>query len=117
MQRYPMFDPPEYVGWKPVPEILEEYQQTIRHDSKRAQIISALSKPQLLDMYAGMLRFRLHDITLRRWVKQGVLSKAWLGTGEEAVTIGNVHALDRSVDRVAPMIRNAGACHEMGIPV
>jgi TPP-dependent pyruvate/acetoin dehydrogenase alpha subunit len=68
-------------------------------------------------MYSGMLRFRLHDITLRRWVKQGVLSKAWLGTGEEAVTIGNVHALDRKVDKVGPMIRNAGACHEMGISV
>ena len=117
MKRYPMFDPPEYVDWKPLPEILEEYQHTIRRDSKRAQIISALNKSQLLDMYAGMLRFRLHDITLRRWVKQGVLSKAWLGTGEEAVTIGNVHALDRSIDKVGPMIRNAGACHEMGISV
>ena len=117
MKRYPMFDPPEYVDWTPVPEILEEYQHTIRRDSERAQIISALSSGQLLDMYAGMLRFRLHDITLRRWVKQGVLSKAWLGTGEEAVTIGNVHALDRSIDKVGPMIRNAGACHEMGIPV
>jgi TPP-dependent pyruvate/acetoin dehydrogenase alpha subunit len=117
MKRYPMFDPPEYVDWKPVPEILEEYQQTIRRDTQRAQIISTLSAPQLLDMYAGMLRFRLHDITLRRWVKQGILSKAWLGTGEEAVTIGSVHALDRRIDKVGPMIRNAGACHEMGIPV
>ncbi len=117
MKRYPMFDPPEYVDWKPVPEILKEYQQTIERDSQRAQIISALRKKQLLDMYAGMLRFRLHDITLRRWVKQGVLSKAWLGTGEEAVTVGNVHALDRKIDKVGPMIRNAGACHEMGISV
>src|SRR5881409_2225575 len=115
MKRYPMFDPPEYVDWKPVPEILEEYQQTIHRDSKRAQIISALTHSQFLDMYAGMLRFRLHDITLRRWVKQGILSKAWLGTGEEAVTIGNVHALDRRVDKVGPMIRNDGACHEMDV--
>jgi TPP-dependent pyruvate/acetoin dehydrogenase alpha subunit len=117
MKRYPMFDPPEYVDWKPVPEILEEYGQTIHRDSKRAQIVSGLTQSQLLDMYAGMLRFRLHDITLRRWVKQGILSKAWLGTGEEAVTIGNVHALDRRVDKAGPMIRNAGACHEMGISV
>jgi TPP-dependent pyruvate/acetoin dehydrogenase alpha subunit len=117
MKRYPMFDPREYVDWKPSPEILEEYKQTIQRDSKRAQIISSLTTSQLMDMYTGMLRFRLHDITLRRWVKQGVLSKAWLGTGEEAVTIGNVHALDRSIDKVGPMIRNAGACHEMGISV
>jgi len=33
------------------------------------------------------------------------------------VTIGPVHALDRSVDVVAPMIRNAGACCEMGMSV
>ena len=112
-----MFDPPEYVDWQPVPEIIEEYQETIKRDPERARIISGLTESQLLDMYAGMLRFRLHDITLKRWVKQGILSKAWLGTGEEGVTIGNVHALDRKIDKVGPMIRNAGACHEMGIPV
>jgi TPP-dependent pyruvate/acetoin dehydrogenase alpha subunit len=48
---------------------------------------------------------------------QGVLAKAWLGTGEEAVTVGSVHALDRTTDKVGPMIRNAGACREMGIPL
>src|SRR5262245_12052681 len=117
MKRYPMFDPPEYVDWKPDSEVMQQYQKTIDRDSKRANIISQLTSKQLLDMYAGMLRFRLHDITLRRWVKQGILSKAWLGTGEEAVTIGNVHALDRRLDKVGPMIRNAGACHEMGISV
>ncbi len=117
MKRYPMFDPPEYVDWKPAAGIIEEYQRTISRDPQRANVISQLTQKQLLDLYAGMLRFRLHDITLRRWVKQGILAKAWLGTGEEAVTIGSVHALDRSIDKVAPMIRNAGACHEMGMPL
>jgi TPP-dependent pyruvate/acetoin dehydrogenase alpha subunit len=70
-----------------------------------------------LDLYRGMLRARLHDITLKRWVMQGVISKAWLGTGEEAVTVGAVHALDRNMDVVAPLIRNAGACCEMGMSV
>jgi TPP-dependent pyruvate/acetoin dehydrogenase alpha subunit len=64
-----------------------------------------------------MLRFRLHDYALKRWVRQGVISKAWLGTGEEAVTVGNVHALERGTDVVAPMIRNAGACHELGMSI
>ncbi len=59
----------------------------------------------------------MHDIMLKRWVKQGVISKAWLGTGEEATTVGPVHALDRTRDVVAPMIRNAGACREMGMSV
>src|SRR5437016_3088095 len=117
MKRNPMFDPPEYVGWKPDPEVIEEYIQTLGRDRLRSSIISQLNQDQLLAMYAGLLRFRLHDITLRRWVRQGILSKAWLGTGEEAVTIGNVHALDRTIDKVGPMIRNAGACHEMGIPI
>jgi 2-oxoisovalerate dehydrogenase E1 component len=117
MKRFPTFDPPEYVAWKPESSVLEEYQDTLRKDRQRAHIVSQLSPQQMLDMYAGMLRFRLHDITLRRWVHQGVLSKAWLGTGEEAVTIGNVHALNRAIDKVGPMIRNAGACHEMGIPL
>lgn len=117
MRRYPMFDPPEYTEWKADPKILDEYRNTIAADPERSKIIGDLSEGTLIGLYAGMLRFRLHDITLKRWVKQGVLSKAWLGTGEEAVTVGNVHALDRSSDLVAPMIRNAGACHEMGIPV
>jgi TPP-dependent pyruvate/acetoin dehydrogenase alpha subunit len=112
-----MFDPPEYVGWEPDPAILEEYERTIQRDRQRSQIIAGLSDEQLLGLYAGMLRFRLHDIALRRWVRQGILAKAWLGTGEEAVTVGNVHALNRQIDKVGPMIRNAGACHEMGMPV
>ena len=117
MKRYPMYDPPEYVNWEPDPAVVEEYESTIRLDANRAGIVARLTEKELLDMYAGMLRFRLHDITLRRWVKQGILAKAWLGIGEEAVTVGNVHALDRTIDKVGPMIRNAGACHEMGIPV
>ena len=112
-----MFDPPEYVNWKPDSKISDEFDNTLRSDPQRAQIVSELTEKQLLDLYGGLLRFRLHDITLRRWVKQGVLAKAWLGTGEEAVTVGNVHALDRKIDKVGPMIRNAGACHEMGIPL
>src|SRR5438477_5285795 len=112
-----MFDPPEYVNWQAHFEIIDEFETTLSRDPQRAQIISELTETQLLEIYAGLLRFRLHDITLRRWVKQGVLAKAWLGTGEEAVTVGNVHALDRAMDKVGPMIRNAGACHEMGIPV
>lgn len=112
-----MFDPPEYVGWQPDSGLIDEFENTFRRDRQRARIISELTENQLLDMYAGLLRFRLHDITLRRWVKQGILAKAWLGTGEEAVTVGNVHALDRTTDKVGPMIRNAGACHEMGISI
>ena len=117
MKRYQAFDPPEYVKWSADPEINREYAQTIERDSQRAKIVASLRKEQLLQIYEGLVRFRLHDYALKRWVRQGVISKAWLGTGEEAITIGNVHALDRENDIVAPMIRNAGACHEMGMPI
>jgi TPP-dependent pyruvate/acetoin dehydrogenase alpha subunit len=117
MRRYPPYDPPEYVDWKPDPGLVREYRDRIRQDEARRAVIEALDEATLLRLYEGLVRNRLHDIMLKRWVRQGILSKAWLGTGEEAVTIGSVHALDRERDIVAPMIRNAGACHEMGMPL
>jgi TPP-dependent pyruvate/acetoin dehydrogenase alpha subunit len=116
MKRYPAFDPPEYVEFRPDPGVMAEYAATLRRDPARRAIIGRLEPADHLRLYQGLVRFRLHDITLKRWVRQGVLSKAWLGTGEEAVTVGSVHAL-RPGDYVGPMIRNAGACHEMGMPV
>jgi pyruvate dehydrogenase E1 component alpha subunit/2-oxoisovalerate dehydrogenase E1 component alpha subunit len=122
MIRYPAFDPPEYLNWQPDPDVVAQYQNIIENDPERRSIIRALKPAQLIALYEGLVRNRLHDIALKRWVKQGVISKAWLGTGEEAATIGPVHALDRTailddltMDFVAPMIRNAGACHEMGM--
>ncbi len=117
MKRFPAFDPPEYVDWQPDPELVEAYPAAWEDDPERRAVVEGVPRETLLTLYAGMLRARLHDIMLKRWVKQGVISKAWLGTGEEAATVGPVHALDRSVDLVAPMIRNAGACCEMGMPV
>jgi 2-oxoisovalerate dehydrogenase E1 component len=115
MRRFPAFDPPEYVNWAPDPTLVEAFGRAWAADSARRAVAEGLDEPQLLDLYAGMVRTRLHDVALKRWVRQGVISKAWLGTGEEATTVGPVHALDRSVDVVAPMIRNAGACCEMGM--
>ncbi|MEJ2677655.1 MAG: thiamine pyrophosphate-dependent dehydrogenase E1 component subunit alpha, partial [Gemmatimonadota bacterium] len=117
MKRYPPFDPPEYIHWAPDPALVAAYRARVREDADRRAIIEALDTEALLALYRGMVRFRLHDISLKRWVRQGVITKAWLATGEEAVTIGTVHALDRSQDVVAPMIRNAGALHEMGVPL
>jgi TPP-dependent pyruvate/acetoin dehydrogenase alpha subunit len=117
MRRHKAFDPPEYYDWKPDDAVLREYHATLEKHPERRAIIEQLSEAQLLALYEGLIRFRLHDYALKRWVRQGVISKAWLGTGEEAVTIGNVHALDRNTDIVAPMIRNAGACHEMGMTI
>ncbi|HEX6965711.1 MAG TPA: thiamine pyrophosphate-dependent dehydrogenase E1 component subunit alpha [Gemmatimonadaceae bacterium] len=142
MKRYAAFEPAEYVAWERDSALVEEYRATLSRDADRARVIAQLTPEQLLDLYRGLVRNRLTDISLKRMVRQGVISKAWLGTGEEAATIGPVHALRRpgargdgappsggggsgsgdgvptyDGDIAAPMIRNAGACHEMGMPV
>jgi len=116
LKRFPAFDPPEYVQWKADPELVDAFEATIHQDAERESIIEGLTRADHERFYSGLVRNRLHDITLKRWVKTGVITKAWLGTGEEAVTIGSVHALEPR-DVVAPMIRNAGACHEKGMPL
>lgn len=115
MKRYPSFDPPEYVNWHPDPELVAAYPEAWSRHPERRAMVEALDRQAKLALYAGMVRTRLHDIMLKRWVRQGVISKAWLGFGEEATTVGPVHALDRARDVVVPMIRNAGACCEMGV--
>jgi TPP-dependent pyruvate/acetoin dehydrogenase alpha subunit len=117
VKRYPAFDPPEYVAWRPEPALVAQFADTLRADGERRAIVEALDEATLLALYAGLVRTRLQDITLKRWVRTGVISKAWLGTGEEATTVGPVHALDRGRDIVVPMIRNAGACAEMGMTI
>jgi TPP-dependent pyruvate/acetoin dehydrogenase alpha subunit len=117
VKRFPAFDPPEYVDWKPDPKLVKAFRATIDKDPQRASIVSALTPDAKLQLYRGLLRARLHDIELKRWVRTGVISKAWLGTGEEATTVGPVHALERGMDIVAPMIRNAAACCEMGMSI
>ena len=119
MKRYAAFEPAEYVSWRHDAKLVREYRATLERDSARAEIVARLTREQLFDLYRGLVRNRLTDIALKRMVRQGVISKAWLGTGEEAATIGPVHALRRGAggDIVAPMIRNAGACPEMGMSV
>ncbi len=117
MKRYPAFDPPEYLEWSSDPDRVRAYRARVHDDPDRAWVVEALDDEALLDLYRDLLRTRLHDIGLKRWVRTGVISKAWLGTGEEAVTVGSVAALDRERDVVSPMIRNAGALHMMGMPL
>jgi len=117
MRRHPGLDPPEYLEWHADPALAAEYEAALARSPERRRLIEGLDEAARLRFYAGMVRFRLHDYTLKRWVRRGVISKAWLGTGEEAVTIGAVHALEPGQDYVAPMIRNQGALHEMGMPL
>lgn len=117
MRRYPAFDPPEYLAWEPDLELVHAYRSRLASDPQRAPLVAALDRDGLLAIYRDLLLTRLSDIGLKRWVKTGVLSKAWLGTGEEAVTVGAVSALERGRDVVCPMIRNAGALHMMGMPL
>lgn len=117
MKRYAAFDPPEYRNWRPDAKLVREYRQRTREDPERGAVIRQLSTDRLQDLYRDLLLTRLQDIGLKRWVRQGVISKAWLGVGEEAVTVGCVAALHPDRDVVIPMIRNAGAGHMMGLPL
>ena len=99
MKRYAAFEPPEYVAWAPDDAERARFAATLAQHPERAAVIDALGEPQLLDLYRGLVRTRLIDVALKRFVKQGVISKAWLGTGEEAATVGPVHALRRGPER------------------
>jgi TPP-dependent pyruvate/acetoin dehydrogenase alpha subunit len=115
VKRYPSFDPPEYLDWEPDPGLLSEYYERLASDRSEVDFLESLPASWFIGLYRNLLRTRLVDVGLKRWVKQGVISKAWLGTGEEAVTVGAVAALDPGRDLLTPLIRNAGACHMMGM--
>src|SRR2546427_21703 len=93
IRRFPAFDPPEYVEWKPDPALVRAFRETIERDPERAAVVAGLAVETRLGLYAGLLRARLHDIQLKRWVRTGVIPKTWLGTGEEATAVGPAHAL------------------------
>ena len=112
MKRFPAFEFPEYIDWQPDSEIQTQFHQKAISFLEQQPV----SNDFLLRLYEQLLLSRLHDIQLKRWVKQGVISKAWLGAGEEAVTIGMCAALEQG-DVVGPMIRNAGALISRGMPM
>jgi TPP-dependent pyruvate/acetoin dehydrogenase alpha subunit len=117
VKRYAAFEPPEYVGWIADPDLVDAFEATVAHDPDRQRLIADLDRDDLLELYRRLVRARLQDIALSRWVRQGVISKAWLGTGEEASTVGPVFALTPGMDYAVPMIRNAAACCDMGMPL
>lgn len=115
MKRYKAYDPPEYLQWQPDAEVMGDFREKVEQPDVAASI-EQLGSEGLKRLYQGLVRARLHDIALKRWVRTGVLTKAWLGCGEEAVTVGACHALHDG-DVVGPMIRNAAATFERGIPI
>ena len=114
MKRYPAFEFAEYVDWAPDPEVQAEFAACLVSAPDQAALVDALDEARLLALYEGLVCARLYDIQLKRWVKRGVITKAWLGSGEEAVTVGGCAALGDD-DVVGPMIRNASACVERGM--
>jgi TPP-dependent pyruvate/acetoin dehydrogenase alpha subunit len=115
LKRYTAYEFSEYVNWAVDPEVQAEFKAKIA-EGPRAEFIAGLDKEAFLDLYRGLVSARLHDIQLKRWVQTGVITKAWLGSGEEAVTVGTCAALSDG-DVVGPMIRNASALIERGMPL
>ncbi|MEK6610366.1 MAG: hypothetical protein AABZ35_05560, partial [Gemmatimonadota bacterium] len=71
MKRSPAYDPPEYVSWKPDQALVSEFGTTARQDPARRTIVDSLDETALLELYAGLVRTRLHDVALKRWVRTG----------------------------------------------
>lgn len=117
MQRYPAYEAPEYVHWQADPTVQAAFGARAQAAQERLAMLASPPDAALYTrLYRGLLAARLHDIQLMRWVMQGVISKAWLASGEEAVTIGACAALAPQ-DVLAPMIRNASALIERGVPM
>ena len=108
MLPHTLFDPPEYAKG-PSNEATSAFADACVSGPWSASI-AQISPSLHVRIYDGLIRSRLHDQMLARWARQGTLSKAWLATGEEAVTIGPVAAMAQGKDVLGPMIRNAGAC-------
>lgn len=116
VKRHPAYDAPEYQQWQPDAAVQAEFAAALEANPARKARLDALDDDAHLRLYAGLVAARLHDIQLKRWVMQGVISKAWLGSGEEAVTVGCCAAL-AAEDVCSPMIRNAAALIERGVPL
>src|SRR5574342_494046 len=74
MKRLPAFDPPEYLSWQPDPALVRAFRQTIEQQPERAALVARLDGDGRRALYAGLVRTRLHDVTLKRWVRTGVIS-------------------------------------------
>ena len=61
MKRLPVFDPAEYVSWKPDPTLVTEFKETLSSQPERFAIVESLGRQAKLELYSGMLRTRLHD--------------------------------------------------------
>jgi len=87
-KRFPAFDPPEYVEWKPDPALVRGFRETIERKSRARRRRG--SPPG--DDQARPVRRTAARAAARHPAQavgaQGVISKAWLGTGEEATTVG-----------------------------
>ena len=71
MKRFAAYDPPEYQTWQPDTEVMEEFENRVTRDPNRRSVLNALTPQQHLALYEGLVRNRLHDIALKRWVRQG----------------------------------------------
>lgn len=73
---------------------------------------TALLKSLLLGLY----RSRLTEEKMLVWLRQGKLSKWFSGIGQEAISVGIVHALDNE-DWILPAHRNLGIFLERNLPL
>lgn len=75
-----------------------------------------LSNDTLVELYKGLLKPRMIEEKMLLLLRQGRISKWFSGIGQEAISVGCAHALDKE-EYILPMHRNLGIFTSRGIPL
>ena len=77
----------------------------------------SIDKKTQLQLYQQMLKPRMIEEKMLILLRQGKISKWFSGIGQEAISVGVTHALDKKNDYILPMHRNLGVFTSRDIPL
>ena len=107
MHRYSSYDPPEYVRWVPDPDLVDRYERSPEEYPDKAEAAVGIEEAQRVALYRDLVltrpaRHRAQEVGPARRALKGMPGHR---RGSRHSQFG------------LPMIRNAGACLMIGMPV